>query len=158
MADVVPYITRAEFKALGIPDGAWSGLDVSTVDQIILSCSSVANGYIKKRALLPLVTWGEDLKMKVADLVQFQLLSLRGFRPDSGADQVSVKRSDDAILWFKDVARGLVEPDWEDSSESEDEEGPLATSGTLMNFSTMTRGTCGRCGSRCGGCCDGEGF
>lgn len=158
MADLFPYITRAEFKALGIPDGAWQGLDVSAVDQAILSCSAVANSYFKKRATLPLLSWGEDVKLKVADLVQFQLLSLRGFRPDSGNDQVSVDRRDTALEWFRDVARGLVEPDWEDSTAEVDEEGTLAASGPAMNFSMSTRGACGRCGNRCGGCCDDEGF
>lgn len=144
-----PYITVGEFSDLGIPAAAYAGLAPTVLSSAILSASSLADSYLRKRYTLPISAPGDDLKAKVADLVQYNLLVVRGFRPDSGNDVLASKRRDDAENWFRDVAKGLVEPDIVDGTAEVDEEGPLAYSEPVQNFSMQTRGrssTGGTCG------------
>lgn len=140
-----PYISVGEFNDLGIPAAAYAGLAPTVISSAILSASSLADSYLRKRYTLPISTPGDDLKAKVADLVQYNLLVVRGFRPDSGNDVIASKRRDDAENWFRDVAKGLVEPDIVDATEI-DEEGPLAYSEPAQNFSIQTRGRSRTCG------------
>lgn len=132
------YLTNAEFLDQTIPGDAFTGLDATTITAAILWGSATADSYMRKRLKLPLISWGQELRSAVGELVQFKLLSRRGFRPNSGNDEIAVKRYDDVIAWFKLVARGEVEIDCVDSTPDVDEEGALTSSDEPMSWRNVT--------------------
>jgi phage gp36-like protein len=146
------YLTRAEFLDQTIPADAISGLADATIDKALVWASGVAGSYLRKRYCLPLIVWGEELRSAVGELAQWKLFGRLGIRPGSGNNEMAEKRYDDAIAWFKDVARGLVEIDCTDSTPMLEEDGPLAESVDEAPSFRFNTGT----GSSNSGCCDDE--
>ena len=146
---VSPYLTNDEFFRIALPGAPFRDLPPDTVTAVIQDASDMADGYFRKRFTLPMVSVGGDVKRQVAAIAAFDLLSRRGFRPDSGQDQVIVDRYEAAIEWFENVAKGLIEPSVVDSTPEVDEDGSLATSGGgAVNFHMTTgrrRCNCGQC-------------
>jgi phage gp36-like protein len=135
----VTYITDAELLSLGLPGAALSVVASATRDQARVAASDEASGYLKKRFSLPIVAWGSDLKRKVADIAAYDLMTFRGFDPGSESGALIVKRRDDAVLWLRDVAKGIVEPtDIEDTTASVDEQSPLVSSDTGAGWAWPT--------------------
>lgn len=133
------YLTRQQFLDQSIPGEALTGLSTTQIDDALAWASDEADSYLGKRLVLPLISWGNDLRRKVGDLAQFNLLSRRGFRPGSGNDAIAEKRYDDAVRWLRDVSNGIVVPAGVvDSSPQLDEEGPLASSEPKTSFRTFT--------------------
>lgn len=143
------YLTRTEFFDLIIPADALEGLSNTQVDSVLVWASGLAAGYVAKRYKLPLITWGEELKLNVGKLAQYELFKRHGFRPGSGNDQTSKDSHDEAMDWLRDISKGLTELACVDSTPTLEEDGPLSASDTPMSF-RFTTGT-GR-----GGCCDDE--
>lgn len=143
------YLTRAEFLDQTIPGDVISGLADATIDKALLWASGVADSYLRKRYALPLVSWGEDLRSAVGELAQWKLFGRRGVRPGSGNNEIAEKRYDDAVTWFRDVAKGLVEIECVDSTPLVDENGSLATSDEPLSFRFTTGSNRYR-----GPCCD----
>src|SRR5258706_16340931 len=100
------YLTQAECLDQAIPADAFATLSPTTIDKALLWASTIADSYLGKRYSLPLTAWGEDLKAMVGDLAQYRLLSRLGFRPNSGNDEIAVKRYDDAVKWLQSVSKG----------------------------------------------------
>lgn len=143
-----PYLTVAEFKAQIIPGDVYEGLtDVEILEQITWQ-SGIADGYFRKRYALPFVSYGQEVKSAVGQLVQWALFGRRGFRPGSGNNEVSRLRYEDTIRWFENVSKGLIEIDCVDSTPTVDEDGSLAGSsgGPVANWNITT-------GCRCSGVC-----
>jgi len=141
VAETVTYITDAELLSLGLPGAALSSVASATRDQARAAASDQASSYLKKRFALPLLAWAGDIKRAVADLAMYDLITFRGFDPGSQSGELIVKRRDDAILWLRDVARGIVEPiDVLDSTADVDEAAPLVSSdeGAGWTWPTVT--------------------
>lgn len=129
MTEAANLITDAELLQLGLPGAAISVVGITVRDEARAAASAEALSYVKKRATLPLLSWGSDLRRAVAHLATYDLMVYRGFDPGSESGALIVKRRDDAILWLRDVARGIVEPvDMVDSTETTDEAAPLVSS------------------------------
>ena len=142
MAETVTYITDAELLAMGLPGAALSSVAVATRDAARKTASDEASGYLKKRYTLPIVEWANDLRRKVADMTVADLMMYRGFDPGSSSGDLIVKRRDDAVLWLRDVAKGIVEPtDLVDSTPDVDEAAPLVSSDTAAGWSWPTTST-----------------
>lgn len=136
------YIDEEYFASVSLPSDALTDLEEGDVENAIEAASRTVDSYLRKRFSLPLVSWGNDVSQAVADLAQYNLLSRRGFRPNSGNDEIVVRRRDDAVKWLENVARGLVEPDIVDSTPELDEEGSLAHSDNAVSMQWNTRGKC----------------
>jgi phage gp36-like protein len=147
----MPYVTPDDFEAQSLPADAFAGLDEAQVTQALEWASRFADSFLSKRYKLPLVSYGDDLKSIVADLAQYKILSIRGFRPNSGNDEISVKRYDDAVAWLRELSRGHAELVGAiDQTPDVDEEGSLSSSGPKLNWSSARKHFPGR--SKCGGC------
>lgn len=137
------YLTQAEFLDQTIPGAAFTGLTSTQVNTALEWSSRFADSYLIKRYALPLVSWGSDLKSAVGSIAQYELLSRRGFRPDSGNDIVSKDRRDAAVLWLRDVSNGIAGlAEVVDSTPGLDEEGPLGASQAKTSFSMTTGRHC----------------
>jgi phage gp36-like protein len=153
MALPVQYATAGEFDTWAMPSQAYRGVTTPEKNTSLQYASRIAAGYVGKRKVLPLLTWGEDLKAAVCEIAAFDLMSKRGFPPTAGADQVLRERRDDAVSWLVNVSKGLVElVDCLDSSVTPevDQASPLMAGDPIVSFNYQTRGN--RSSS---GCCGG---
>jgi phage gp36-like protein len=133
------YTTNAEFLDQELPTSTFADVGAPTITAALVWASSVANSYLGKRFTLPITVWGEDLKVAVASIAAFRLMKRRGFSPHGGSDEVIIKAHDDAIVWLRDVAKGLVMPDAiVDSTPDLDEEGTLAASDDSVSWRFFT--------------------
>ncbi len=141
-------VTAAEFDLHVMPSTAFVNVDTPTKDGALLWASSIALGFVKKRKVLPLKSWGADIKSAVGDMAAYKLMGKRGYSPTSGANSVIRQSYDDALAWLRDVSRGIAELiDCVDSTTTPevDEAGPLASSDPIVNWNYQTRGGVGCC-------------
>lgn len=139
MTESVTYITDDELLAMAIPSAAISAVAVATRDKARKAASDIASSYFKKRFGLPLLTWGDDVKQNVAMMATYIAMKFRGFDPASESGALIVKGYDDAILWCRDVAKGVVEPtDITDTTAEVDEQAPLVSSDDAAGWSWPT--------------------
>ncbi len=121
-------ITDAELLAMGIASDALASIALSVRDIARASASGLALSQVKKRHLLPLIQWGDDLKRAVVHIAAYDLLTTRGFNPQAGADVAIRDRYLAALSWLKSVAKGEAElTDVIDSSPTVHERGPLVS-------------------------------
>jgi phage gp36-like protein len=135
------YVTVAELARLGVPGDAYSGLPNEQINSALAAASDIADSYLNKRYTLPLVSWRDDLRLRVAQIASKNLMASRGFRPGSGNDEVAVDAEKQAIAWLKDIARGDAElAGAVDSTPDVDEAGALTASDEPMSWRMTTGG------------------
>lgn len=140
------YITYQELLAQGIPSDGLSGLSVDQLNDAIAWASDIIDGYISKRAKLPLVKVPSDIKRNCAVLASYNLLTRRGFKPGAPLNEMVQDMYEKALDWLLLVSKGDVTPQWVDSTPEVDEEGSLTTSGPKISFRTFTGPRRGRTG------------
>ncbi len=143
------FLTRTEFVDQIIPGDALDGLTNAQIDAVLVWASGLAAGYFKKRYKMPLISWGEEVKLNVGKLAQYELFNRHGFRPGSGNDQTSKDRFDEAMSWLRDISKGLAELDCVDSTPDVDEDGTQSEGDEPMSFRFNT-------GRNRTGCCNDE--
>lgn len=136
-------VTLNEYASLGLAASTFpSSITDAIKTQHLTSASGLLLGYLAKAYTMPLVSWGDDLREKVAAVANFTLMRLRGFDPTNPADQLLVKGYDDAIAWARDVARGLIEAsDIVDSTPTELDLSPLVSSDDQAGWQWATAST-----------------
>lgn len=113
------YATPDDLVALGVSSAAVAGFTAAQQQAALDAASDVADGYLRSRFQLPLVApYTSDLKRAVCAIAAFDLLTVGGFNPEPGGDEVIAKRADDARAWLRDVADGRVTPALTDSSSA----------------------------------------
>lgn len=134
------YATQGEFLDQAALAAAFKDTPGAVIDTALVWASSRANSYIKKRVMLPLVSWSEDLKVATCYLAAKQLLDSRGVDWASGLNETIDKNATTALEWLRDIAKGLCELDtYVDSSAAVDEAAPLAASDPITDWRYSTR-------------------
>jgi len=100
------YATRTDLTRFGLPSGALTGIADATQDAALEAASDVADSYMRSRYTLPLTGYGDDLKRAVCAIAAWDLLTTRGYDPNSGGDEAVKLRNDAAVSWLKDVSAG----------------------------------------------------
>lgn len=100
------YATRTDLTRFGLPSGALTGIADATQDAALEAASDVADSYMRSRYALPLTGYGDDLKRAVCAVAAWDLLTTRGYDPNSGGDEAVKLRHDAAMKWFGDVSAG----------------------------------------------------
>ena len=132
------YATESEFSDLGLPTEATKNMTSGQINAALKVASRFADSYLAKRYTVPLETYGEDIKRCVIDIAQFDIMARRGFRPGSGADEIIIKRRDDAVDWLRQVAKKLVEPTGITETRPEIAT-PIVTTDRRVNWDWQTR-------------------
>lgn len=104
------YATITHLDEFGIPSSALEGFDSTKKQAALDAASSVANGYLGAAFVLPLTSWGDDLRQHVVAIAIWNLVNRKGFNPD-GVDALFRMRYEDAIDWLRRVADGRLTPD-----------------------------------------------
>ena len=110
------YATPDDFASLGIVPAALDGIADAEKQAALNSASSLADGYLGAKFRLPILTPSADLKGVVCRLANYDLLAVRGFNPELGADVVIRDRYQDAVRWLEGVAAGKITPPLIDST------------------------------------------
>ena len=145
MVAPLQYTSASEFDAFMMPATVFVNVPTPVKDIALQFGSGVAAGFVRKRKVLPLLSWGDDLKANVAELAAYYLVSRRGYKPQSGSNETIRLRYDDAIAWLTSVSKGDIElVDCVDSSTTPgvDEASPLVASDPLVNWNYQTRSSC----------------
>jgi phage gp36-like protein len=142
------YATQGEFLNQLSILGGFADVPGNVIDTALIWASSRVNSYIKKRVMLPLSAWSEDLKVATCWIAAKYIIDSRGVDYQSGTNETVQKNHDTQIEWLRDIAKGLCELDtYVDSSPEVDEATPIAASDPITNwdYSTRKRGSYDEC-------------
>jgi phage gp36-like protein len=104
------YALPSDIVRYGLPASALEGIPAAVLADFCLAASEEASGYLASAYTLPLANWGTDLRKHVARMVAYDVMSWRGYDPDSGKDDLLSKNRDMAIEWLNRVANGKLRP------------------------------------------------
>lgn len=100
------YATLQDLVRFGIPDHALAGVPDSERVEQLLAASAFADGPLHAAGfILPLVSWGDDLREAVASIAAAGCLVHRGFSPE-GSDGVIIERGEARRKWLDGVGDG----------------------------------------------------
>lgn len=133
------YCTTAELSQYGIRAEALRGIALSELQAAILAASKTIDGYLRSRYKLPLVAWGEDIRLICARLAVYQLVVVRGFNAARAGDEQVEKQYEVSLATLKDIPPGKYSPDVTDASSGAGP-GVSAPAGTAQVFSDDSRG------------------
>ena len=125
------YCTVDDLVVAGVPVEVIDGIagDRTVRDAKLLGMlnkrSRFADGYVGRAFVLPLSEWGDDLRMAVAELTGWDVMSvLVGFNPESPSGATWQARRDEALRWLEGVAaKRIVPPQIVDSATPEHDDG-----------------------------------
>lgn len=104
------YAELADLYAYGISEVACGSVGPAVRQQQLDARNAWADGKLSGRFNLPLLAWGLDLRMNVAQLAAYDVMVIRGFNPSAGADVNIRLRYQDAVAWFDSVQRQATHP------------------------------------------------
>ena len=136
------YAETTDFARLGLPAAATTGIATASLNAALDAFGAVIGGYLQARGyVLPLTSWGDDLRRCNCLGAAWDVLRVRGYDPNAGGDGAVRLGHEDATKWLRDVADGRVTPvGIVDSTPSEDE----ATEQTFCVTNTRRNWTLGR--------------
>lgn len=123
LTELYPQVENEEGDLVENPDLA------ATIDDALTAASSVMDSYLSARFIMPIITWGEDLRRCCTIIAAYDLMTVRGHAP-MGPDENLRLRYLDLLKWLADIAAGKIHPIVEDSSEAEDAIGGGPSIGT----------------------------
>lgn len=128
------YAEVSDFAAFGISENAVKGYDATKIAKALAAASRFMDGYLRPQFTLPLVDWTDDVKRACCIIAVWDILSGRGYNPESGAD-ANIKERYYTIVgdparpgsgWLPGVAAGRIIPSVTDSSPGGTEGRPSA--------------------------------
>jgi phage gp36-like protein len=105
--------TATDLSQVGVPARLTKDLTGPEIDALLLKRSAFALGYVQSsgRYTLPLISWGDDLRLAVAQLTAWDIVAVAiGKSASADDEQTWIARRDEAIAWLRDVASGKVIP------------------------------------------------
>ena len=139
------YCEWSDLTNLGVSPDAIRSISTDQQDAVIAAASDEMDGYLGSQYKLPLVKWGQDVRLMCARLAVYILISARGFNPDNPGDTQLLEAHDMAERWLKRVSDGSLALTVTDSSNK----GEGYVAGGVAISSNRSRGYEG--GSDCGG-------
>lgn len=103
------YCSIADVQARGLRADVVARLGVPTIQAMITSRSSIADGYLS-RFVLPLVSWGADLSSMVARWVYYDASVKDGFSPEDATGTLLAIEKREADDWFLGVSKRTINP------------------------------------------------
>lgn len=107
------YATRTDIEQLGLPPDALDALDSrvpGSVARAIDAASTLADGYLRARYVLPLVAYGDDLTQSVCAVAAASLMTTLGLDPESPMATLIRERAKEARRWLEMVAAKKIHP------------------------------------------------
>jgi phage gp36-like protein len=102
------YCSRDDLTNLGIFADALRTTSATTQDAAIATASDEMDGYLGSQYKLPLLSWGQDVRLTCVRLAVYILIAARGFDPDASGDRQIMDARDIAERWLKRVSDGSL--------------------------------------------------
>lgn len=112
--------TDKSFLARSINPRVLEGVGPTVIDQAISGASRKVDGFLSRRFKLPLLSFGDDIRLNVAEIAIWLTFKYKGGNPEG--DSIIKDSYDEAMRWFELVATGKVNVDVVDSSPAATEE------------------------------------
>ncbi len=111
------YAVLSDLYALGLPLVAMGSVSSAVQQKCLDARNEFADDKLRARYTLPIFTpYPQSLVQAVCHLAAWDILVIRGYNPQSGADVVIVDRANAALKWFDDVERQRAHPNVKDSA------------------------------------------
>lgn len=134
------YATQTDLAQLGLSPGALQNVLSATQDAALQAASAIADSYLESRYDLPLTSWGKDLVRVVCFIAAYDLLTSRGYSPQSPDDHIR-QRYVDALAWLQEVSAGTQSVSHVADSSVNTQTGPsIGAIGTDGSINTATAG------------------
>lgn len=134
---VSSYATVAQLYIYGAPEKSFGQLSTEQKEGAITAASDVVDTYFRGRYQLPLVTWDISVTENTCRIAAYNLLSIRGYNPASGADVNILSRYEQAIEWLNKVQRQQAHPNVTPSfADSPTYHQPMVISSSVVNLAT----------------------
>lgn len=105
------YATQTELGLYGLTAAARASFSSQQLDAALEGASDHADGYLGQRFRLPLTSpFPAALKMHVARIAAWILMSGRGFKPGTTDAETLHQAYKDATAWLEGVAKGTITP------------------------------------------------
>jgi phage gp36-like protein len=108
---VSQYAQLADLVLYGIPVTAIGNLTTAQQTDALIAASAKIDSYLRGRYSLPLLAWGIEITQAACKIAAFDLMNVRGYNPQSGADNNLINRYNETILWLRDIQRQAAHPD-----------------------------------------------
>ena len=105
------YCVLADLPLSGISAVALGAIDDTVLQACIDSEAAKMSSYFRCRYKMPLMAWGDDVKICNVILAVYDAMVVRGYNPSAGADVNLRLRYQDQLLWLLHVSRQDVQPD-----------------------------------------------
>lgn len=100
------YATLADLVRYGLPEKALQGVSTSERIEQLLASSALADGPLHAAGfILPLISWGDDLREAVASIAAANCLTQKGFSP-GGSDDIIIDRGERRRRWLDGIGDG----------------------------------------------------
>lgn len=117
------YADTEDLALYGLPAATLVGAALPQQQAALSSASSKVASYLRSVYIMPLTTWGDDIKMAVCKIAAYTLLAGPiGFDPSNPGDASVKDQHDEAIRWLKDVAKKIATPDGVVDSSGKDDD------------------------------------
>jgi phage gp36-like protein len=132
------YATRAHFSTFGLAYPWMRGIPNDVVEAHLDAASLKIDGYLRKRLTLPLVDYGNDLRLLTCQVAACTLAHVRGFDGAAPDEQVVKAVCEMAAQELARIEQGTWLPSVTDSSSGAEE--GVASQGGLEIASNLPRG------------------
>ncbi len=110
------YATTTDLVNYGLPASVLAATTNAQQVAILNGRSRWIDSFLRAQFELPLVTWDTDITQAVCAAASYDLMVIRGYNPEAGADINIRLRFEDARKWAEDCAAGKLTPSVTDSS------------------------------------------
>lgn len=104
------YAVLADVYSYGISAVACGNVSPADQQKMLDARNVWADGKLRGRYKLPLLSWDVDLTMNVAQLTAYDIMCRRGYNPAAPGDVNIRLRYQDAVDWFDGVQRQRIHP------------------------------------------------
>jgi len=110
------YATLTDLATYGVSANALQTIPSVNQQAALDTASEYVASYLGSRFVLPLKSWGADIRRAASIIAAYDLMFVRGYNPADGPDPELAKRHDDIVKWLNKIAEGKAVPEVQDSS------------------------------------------
>lgn len=104
------YASATDLTTYGLPATALGQLTSPQILAALVEASSRVDSFLRGRFALPLLSWETDITQATCAIAAYNLLSIRGYNPGSGADINIRDRYLDTLKWLAQVQKNMAHP------------------------------------------------
>lgn len=114
------YAQSSDLATLALTQANVARFGPAACTAALQAASSLCDSYIVSQFTLPLQVspqgWDMSLTQAVCSIAAYMLFNQYGFNPAAPADDLIVRRYNDALAWLKQIKDKEIFPQWVDSS------------------------------------------